>query len=209
MQRARQLEPFAGAQGERGGALQVVLIVLGVIVLIVALVVLAAVVMVNRFVKVEVNRGEEGKRVAVHTPFGEFVAEKSKDAAKKLKLPVYPGAEPDEEAVSLKLWGRIADEEGAEGGLNMVAASFRTRDPFDQVDAWYKQQLGPDFTRETGHIRGGERRGGGEWIIRVEPGGSDVLYKFERQGRVRAVGLSREFDRVKIGLFELAEASTQ
>ena len=62
-------------QSERGGALQVVLIVLGVIVLIVALVVLAAVVMVNRFVKVEVDRGEEGKRVAVHTPFGEFVAE--------------------------------------------------------------------------------------------------------------------------------------
>src|SRR3989304_3867218 len=98
MQRARQLKPFAGAQGERGGALQVVLIVLGAIVLIVALVVLAAVVMVNRFVKVEVNRGEEGKRVAGHTPFGEFVAEKSEDAAKKLKLPVYPGAEPEEEA---------------------------------------------------------------------------------------------------------------
>jgi len=193
-------------QSEHGGALQVVLIVLGVIVLIVALVVLAAVVMVNRFVKVEVDRGEEGKRVAVHTPFGEFVAEKSEDAAKKLKLPVYPGAEPDEEAVSLKLWGRVEEEEG---GLNMVAASFRTRDPFDQVDAWYKQQLGPDFTRETGHIRGGERRDGGEWIIRVEPGGSDVLYKFERQGRVRAVGLSREFERVKIGLFELVEARAQ
>ena len=198
MERARQ--------SEHGGALQVVLIVLGAIVLIVALVVLAAVVMVNRFVKVEVDRGEEGKRVAVHTPFGEFVAEKSEDAAKKLKLPVYPGAEPDEEAVSLKLWGRVEEEEG---GLNMVAASFRTRDPFDQVDAWYREQLGPDFTRETGRIRGGERRDGGEWIIRVEPGGSDVLYKFERQGRVRAVGLSREFERVKIGLFELVEARAQ
>ena len=206
MQRARQLKPFAGAQGERGGALQVVLIVLGAIVLIVALVVLAAVVMVNRFVKVEVNRGEESKRVAVHTPFGEFVAEKSEDAAKKLKLPVYPGAEPDEQAVSLKLWGRVEEEEG---GLNMVAASFRSRDPFDQVDAWYREQLGPDFTRETGHIRGGERKRGGEWEIQVEPGGSDVLYKFERQGRVRAVGLSREFERVKIGLFELVEARAQ
>lgn len=193
-------------KNQRGGALQVVLIVLGVIVLIVALVVLAAVVMVNRFVKIEVARGEEGKRVAVHTPFGEFTAEKSEDAAKKLKLPVYPGAEPDEEAVSLKLWGRVEEEEG---GLNMVAASFRTRDPFDQVDAWYKQQLGADFTRETGHIRGGERRDGGEWEIQVEPGGADVLYKFERQGRVRAVGLSREFNRVKIGLFELVEARPQ
>src|SRR3989337_636755 len=142
-------------QSEHGGALQVVLIVLGVIVLIVALVVLAAVVMVNRFVKVEVERGGHGRRGAVHPPFGEFTAEKSEDAAKKLKLPVYPGAEPDEEAVSLKLWGRVEEEEG---GLNMVAASFRTRDPFDQVDAWYREQLGPDFTRETGHIRGGERR---------------------------------------------------
>ena len=193
-------------KNQRGGALQVVLIVLGVIVLIVALVVLAAVVMVNRFVKVEVERGGEGKRVAVHTPFGEFVAEKSEDAAKKLKLPVYPGAEPDEQAVSLKLWGRVEEEEG---GLNMVAASFRSRDPFDQVDAWYREQLGPDFTRETGHIRGGERKRGGEWEIKVEPGGSDVLYKFERQGRVRAVGLSREFNWVKIGLFELVEARPQ
>jgi hypothetical protein len=193
-------------RSERGGALQVVLIVLGVIVLIVALVVLAAVVMVKRFVKIEVDRDGGEKRVAVHTPFGEFTAEKSEDAVKKLKLPVYPGAEPDEEAVSLKLWGRVKDEEG---GLNMVAASFRSRDSFDQVDAWYRRQLGTDFIRETGRITGGERKNGGEWQIRVEPGGSDVLYKFERQGRVRAVGLSREFSWVKIGLFELVEARPQ
>src|SRR3970040_1689134 len=77
-------------------------------------------------------------------------------------------------------WGRVEEKEG---GLNMVAASFRTRDPFDQVDAWYREQLGPDFTRETGHIRGGERRDGGEWIIRVEAGGSGVLSQVARPGR--------------------------
>lgn len=193
-------------ENQRGGTLQVVLIVLGVIALVVALVVLAAMVMVTRFVKIEVDRSGGEKRVAVHTPFGEFAAEKSEDAAKRLKLPVYPGAAPVEEAVSLKLRGRIEDEEG---GLNILAASFRTAEPFDQVDAWYKQQLGPDFVRETGHIRGGERKNTGEWEIRVEPGGSDVLYKYERQGRVRAVGLSREFGYVKIGLFELVEAQPQ
>jgi len=197
------------AAGERGGGVQTILLVLGGIVVVALLVVLAAAVIVSRYVKIEVNRGDEGKRVAVHTPFGEFTAEKSEDAAKKLKLPVYPGAEPDEAAVSLKLWGRVADEEGAEGGLNMVAASFRTRDSFDKVDAWYREQLGPDFTRETGHIRGGERKSGGEWVIQVEPGGSDVLYKYERQGRVRAVGITREFGRVKFVLFELVEARPQ
>lgn len=161
---------------------------------------------VNRYVKIEVDRSGESKRVAVHTPIGEFVVEKSADAAAKLKLPVYPGAEPEKESVSVRLWGRIEDEEG---GLNITAASFRTGDGLEKVDAWYRAQLGSEFTRETGRIVGGERGDEGDWVIRVEPGGDDVLYKHETEGGVRGVGLKHELGRVKIFVFDLKEARHQ
>ncbi|MBI4465947.1 MAG: hypothetical protein HY656_00775 [Acidobacteria bacterium] len=193
-------------QREKGGALQIILAVLGAIVLVAALVVLAAVVIVKEYVKIEVQETGSEKKVAVHTPIGEFAIEKDRDAARKLKLPVYPGAEPDEDSVSVRLWGRVEEEEG---GLSITAGTFRTSDPFDKVDAWYRQQLGPEFTRETGRIVGGQRKGNGEWVIRIEPGGDDVLYKREAEGRLRGVGLTRERGQVRIGLFEVVEARTQ
>lgn len=132
---------------------------------------------------------------------------KAEDVASELKLPIYPGAVSDDDSASVRLRGRLW---GKEGGLDVVAAEFRTDDAFDTVDAWYQKQLGPEFTREKGHIRGGDRRGGdSDWKIRVEPGGDDVLFSHQREGRLRGVALKREFGRIKIGLFEITEARGQ
>lgn len=193
--------------GERGGAWQIVLGILGGLVLLCVVAVLVAIWAVNRYVQIEVKHNGDSKRVEVRTPIGEFTVEKGEEAGRRLKLPVYPGAEPEEESVSVRLWGRVEDEEG---GLHVTAAEFRTRDSLDEVDAWYREQLGSEFIREKGRIVGGDHRGqDGDWEIRVEPGGDDVLYKHEREGRLRGVVLSQELGRVKIGLFELAEARPQ
>lgn len=194
-------------RGERGGALQVVLLVIAGIVLLAVVMVLVALWAVKRFAQVEVASRGETKRVEVRTPIGEFSVEKGEDAAQRLKLPVYPGAEPHGESASVRLWGRVENEEG---GLDIMAAEFRTPDSIEKVDAWYREHLGKEFTRELGHIVGGDRRGRDrEWEIRVEPGGGDVLYKHETAGRVRGVALKRGLGWITIGMFEVGEAHQQ
>ncbi|MFQ5722937.1 MAG: hypothetical protein ACE5G6_00485 [Terriglobia bacterium] len=199
-------------RSERGAsAWQVILVILAVVVLLAALVVLAAVVMVQRFVKIEVSHDNAGaERVAVTTPFGEFTVEESEDAARRLRLPVYPDAEPKDEGVSIRLRGGAGEKEG---GLEVVAAEFRTPEPLDRVDAWYREQLGPEFVRETGRVLGTNRTGDihdpGDWEIRVEPGGDEVLYKYETDNRLRGVVLKREHASTKISLFQVAEARHQ
>lgn len=204
--RSRAGEPRS-LRGERGGAGQVILIIIGGLVLLAVLAVLVGLWAVKQYVQVEVSRSGGAKRVSIRTPVGDLEIRKAEDVAAELKLPIYPGAVSDDESASVRLRGRLWEEEG---GLDVVAASFRTSDDFDQVDAWYQKQLGPDFTREKGHIRGGDHRGGdSDWKIRVEPGGDDVLYSRQREGGVRGVALRRRFGHVRIGLFEVSTVGSQ
>jgi hypothetical protein len=190
---------------QRGGAVQVILIILGALLALAFIAVAAGVWWAKRYVNVKVQEGDRGQRVEVRTPVGEVVVAKGEDAVQKLKLPIYPGAEPEDESVVLRLWGRVEDEEG---GLNIAAAQFRTDDAMEKVDEWYHRQLGSGFTRKQGRIVGGNH-GGDDWEIRVEPGGTDVLYKQESEGRLRGVVLKPEFTQIKIGLFEVIEARHQ
>lgn len=187
---------------------QVILGILGVLLVLVVLVVLAAGVIVSRFVKIEVQRDGEGERVAVRTPIGEVTVQKGEEAAKRLRLPVYPDAEPEDEGVAIRLWGRLEQEEG---GLDVTAAEFRTPESLERVDEWYREQLSAEFTREKGRIVGEGEAGdeGHGWEIRVEPDGDDIIYKNEADKRVRGVVLKREHGWTKIGLFEVGEARHQ
>ena len=193
---------------QRGGALQVFLLILGILVLLGILAVLAGLWAVRQYVQVEVERAGPTRSVSIRTPIGDLEVRKAEDVAAQLKLPIYPEATPDEESASVRLRGRLWEEEG---GLDIIAAQFRTPDDFDAVDAWYRQQLGPDYKREAGRIIVGDRRGDrdGGLLIRVEPGGNDVLYTQHRAGGLRGVGLRRQVGQVKIHLFEVAEASRQ
>jgi len=188
-------------QGERGGALQVILAVIGALVVLVIVAVFVAVWAVRHYVRVEVERSGDTKRVAVRTPIGDLEVRKAEDIAGQLKLPVYPGAEADDEGASVRLRGRLWQEEG---GLDVVAAEFRTDASFEDVDAWYEKELGANFTRRQGRIEGGD-----DWKIRVEPGGNDVVYSQEEEGRLRGAVLRREDSRVKIALFDVSEARHQ
>ncbi|MGH9862977.1 MAG: hypothetical protein ACRD35_06090 [Candidatus Acidiferrales bacterium] len=189
---------------ERGGALQVILAIIGGLVVLSALVAVVTLWVLRHYMQVDIQRSGGAKEVSIRTPVGSIEVRKAHDVAQQLKLPVYPGATPEDESASVRLRGRLGDEEG---GLDIVAAKFLTSDDFDNVDAWYRQQLGPEFTREKGRIKGTE--GSSDWKITVEPGGDDVLYSQSREGRVRGVVLKHQWARHEIALFDVAETSHQ
>lgn len=193
---------------QRGGAAQNVLLVLGILVLLGILAILAGLWAVREFVRVEVERTGPAKSVSIRTPIGDLEVRKAEDVAEQLKLPIYPGAAADEESASVRLRGRLWEEEG---GLEVIAGRFRSTDDFDTIDSWYGQQLGPAYKRETGHVHIGARRPGDadEMVVRVEPGGHDVLYTQERSGGVRGVGLKRVPGKVLIHVFEVSKATQQ
>jgi hypothetical protein len=190
--------------GERGGALQIILAIIGALVVLTIVAVWA----VRHYVRVEVERSGDTKRVAVRTPIGDIEVQKATEVAGQLGLPIYPGAEAGEEGASVRLQGRLWEEEG---GLEVVAAQFRVDAPFDDVDAWYRQQLSPEFKREKGRMIGGrkDRRDDQGWKITIEPGGEDVIFTREQEGRLRGVALGREAGDTTIGLFEITEARHQ
>ena len=191
---------------QRGGAAQNFLFVLGILILLGILAVLAGLWAVREFVRVEVERTGPAKSVSIRTPIGDLEVRKAEDVAEQLKLPIYPGAVPEEDSASVRLRGRLWEEEG---GLDIIAAKFVSDHDFTSVESWYRQQLGPDFKRETGRLGGARTKTGTDWKIRVEPGGDDVIFTQEREGRLRGVGLGREAGKVTIALFQITEASQQ
>lgn len=197
---------------ERGGALQVVLIILGVLVLLILLAAVIAFWALKNYVKVEVERSGDVKQVEIQTPFGDLEIRKAENVAEQLRLPVYPGATPGEDSGAVRLRARMGE---AEGGFSILAADFHSEASFDDVDAWYREKLGAEYNREVGTIESdgnvtvdaqGSHR---EWGVRVKPGGNDVLYSRQSGGRLRGVALKHEAGRVKIGLFEFSELRRQ
>lgn len=193
-------------RNQRGGAIQNVLLVLGIFVLLGILAVLAGLWAVREFVRVEVERSGPAQRVSIRTPIGDLEVRKAEDVAEQLHLPIYPGAVPEEDSASVRLRGRLWEEEG---GLDIVAAKFVTDHDYAAVESWYRQQLGPDYKRETGRLAGAKSRNGADWKLRVEPGGDDVIFTQEREGRLRGVALGREAGKTTIALFQITEAAGQ
>ena len=155
------------------------------------------------------KRGERGggKHVEISTPFGELKVDKAEAAAARLKLPIYPGARPKEESASVKLRGRAGDEEGR---LDITVAQFLTLDSMQQVDAYYRQQLGPEYKREEGNrVKTVRDRREERWRKRIGVEARGVSYTKETEGRVRGVALEPWGSDVKITLFEVWEAQQQ
>ena len=206
------MNTYPTSRPQAGGTLQVVLAVLGILLLLCLVAVGAGIWFVKRYVQMEVERSGEAERVAVRTPIGEFEVRKAENVADELRLPVYPGAVAGPDSASVRLRGRLWEEAG---GLNVTAAEFRTPDPLEKVDGWYREKLGPGFTRLEGRIVGeasvdvGRRKAKREWEIYAEPGGKDILYKQERDQGVRGVVLKATGSEVEIKLFQVAQAGHQ
>jgi hypothetical protein len=199
-------------EAQRGSTLQVILGVIGGLLIVTVLCVFVAVWVLKNYVGIEVERSDDAKRVAVHTPIGDVEVEKAEEVADRLKLPIYPGAEPADEGASVRVRGRLW---GEEGGTNVTAAYFYTDASFDEVDDWYREQLGSNFVRQKGELVGEATVGSGEggmqhdWEVQVKPEGDDVVYSQERAGRLRGLVLKRKEGRVKFGLFDIAGARHQ
>ncbi len=189
-------------RGEHGSTLQVILAIIGGIIALCVLCVLVAVWAVQRYVHIEVDDSGGGKRVEISTPFGGITVEKAGDVARDLKLPVYPDARPDDTA-SVRLWREIGDERGA---LDITVAKFHTRDSLEQVDQFYREQLGAEYKRQEGRI---SVRGFKHWKghTRVEFDG--VLFADESATRMRGVGLEPKSSGVEITLFDVREEGEQ
>jgi len=191
-------------RSQKGGALGTILAIIGGLVLACVVVALIVLWFVSRYVRVDVRDTAGATRVEIETPFGGLKVRAAEDIAAELNLPVYPGAWAADKSASINLWGGKGDREE---GVDIAVAQFRTDEPLDKVDAWYRKQLGPEFKREHGReidVKLGARR------RRIHARGEGVAYVLERDGRTRGVALEpTSGGRVKITLFDVWEARGQ
>ncbi len=188
---------------ERGGALGTILAIIGGLVLACVVVALVTLWIISRHMRIDVRDTARGTRVEIDTPFGGLKVRAAEDVAAELRLPVYPGARPTDKSASVELWGGRGEREE---GLDLVVAQFRTPDSLEEVDTWYRKQLGSEFLRKTG--RELERRSR-RWPRRMHVAGEGVVYIHEGDGRVRGVALEPKFGKVEITMFDIWEARGQ
>lgn len=188
---------------ERGGALKVILLILAGLIVLAMVAAVFAFRMVSEYVDVRVGQGLE-----IQTPVGGMKIEKAEDVARDLRLPLYAGATALDVGVRMRMQ---IDKDDKPEGFDLTAAKFATDDSFERVDDWYRSQLGPEFVREQGRLVSRDPgESGDKWRIpKLEGGGTDVLYKYERADRLRAVALQRHAGRVEISLLELRPVQAQ
>jgi hypothetical protein len=111
-----------------GGALKVILIVLGVLVLFVVLAVSAVAFFAWRVARHSHIRNEGGN-VKVEMPFGTANSD-PEEAVRNLGVDVYPGAQVQKQgATSVTIMG-----------MHTATARFESNDPLSQVSAFYKSR---------------------------------------------------------------------
>ncbi|HEX9765062.1 MAG TPA: hypothetical protein VGA39_07235 [Candidatus Acidoferrales bacterium] len=188
---------------ERGGALKVILLILAGLIVLAMVAVVFAFWMVRDYVQVDTGQGFE-----IQTPVGGMKIEKAEDVARELRLPLYPGVTPLDVGVRLRMQ---IDKDDKPEGFDLTAAKFATNDSFERVDDWYRAQLGSEFVREQGRlVTHDPGESGDKWRVpKLEGGGTDVLYKYERGDYLRAVALERHAGRVEISLLELRPVQAQ
>src|SRR5690348_10844314 len=87
----------------------------------------------------------------IETPFTLGRGIKPSEFAATLRLPIYPGAVAEESAVSR--WLPMPRPKSGKGvGLALLRLGAEAR--LDQVEGWYKGQLGTEFVRTQGNLAG-------------------------------------------------------
>jgi hypothetical protein len=113
-----------------GGALKIVLIVLGVLLLLFVIGIASVVGIGIYFAKqAKIHQGPDGN-TKIETPFGNIEADDPAKTAEKMGIDVYPGAEP------VKNGGGSVSF----GAFSAGSAMFETGDSVEQVAAFYKEQ---------------------------------------------------------------------
>ncbi|MBI1750509.1 MAG: hypothetical protein HY234_03475 [Acidobacteria bacterium] len=134
---------------------------------------------------IEVNR--TGTSVEINTAVGSLKA--SKDESADPGLPVYPGSKLAQPG------GTVEFTTPNEESVNITAAHYRTIDPIEKVDAWYREQLSLDFKREGPGVMIRKKH-----INGVVVKSDDVAYVSEKDDVVLVVALQKRFNGVEIAL---------
>ena len=138
-----------------------------------------------RFLARNIEVIQTGNRVEVRTPVGSIRADKS--SGDETGLPSYPGATLAEPAGTVEL--TAPDEEN----VAITAAKYRTDDPVEKVDAWYREKLGPEFEREGAGVMRRKKD-----IFGIQVRSDDVAFISEKDDYVLIVAIQKKFSRVEI-----------
>lgn len=151
---------------------------------------------VTRFLMQRVAISRAGESVEINTPVGTVKA--TKDESADPGLPIYPGAKLAQAGGSVEL--SAPDEEA----VNLTSVHYRTLDPIEKVDAWYREQLGADFKREGPGVMNRKKNING---ILVKS--NDIAFISEKEDLVRVVALQKGFNGVEIALLRVGKPETQ
>lgn len=143
---------------------------------------------------IEVNRANSS--VEINTPVGNLKA--AEDEGADPGLPVYPGAKVALAGGTVEL--TAPDEES----VNLTAAHYRTIDPIEKVDEWYREQLSPDFKREGPGVMNRKKD-----INGIVVKSSDIAYISEKEDVVLVVALEKKFNSVEIALLRAGKPEPQ
>ena len=136
---------------------------------------------------------ETAGRVEISTPGGK-ISVRASDSVRNVGLPLYPGATQAERGAGVE----VTTPDDRRVGVNAV--KYRTTDPAEKVDAWYRERLGGEF----------ERRGPGESITDLDYGSihverNDIGYLSKQPGLILVVAIKKlgssltEIDLVRVG----------
>ena len=157
--------------------------------------VLGALVVAHYIVK-DVRISRDATQVEIRTPAGELSVRKG--AVKETGLPVYPGATPLESGAKLDI--TTPDEEK----VGVTVAKYRTSDPLDKVDAWYREHLGREFEREGPGIKVRTVHAQG-----VSVKSEDVSFVSDKDDLVRVVALRKTLKGLEIALARIGKTEAQ
>jgi hypothetical protein len=143
---------------------------------------------------IEVNRANSSVEIA--TPVGTLKAAKDENADPG--LPIYPGAK------LAQAGGTVELSVPGEDSINLTAAHYRTIDPVEKVDAWYREQLSSDFKREGPGVMNRKKE-----INGVVVKSDDIAYISEKDDLVRVVALQKRFNGVEIALLRAGKQEAQ
>jgi hypothetical protein len=140
---------------------------------------------------------QKNQQVSIKTPRG-TVTLHATDSVKDVGLPIYPGAQISESGGGIEITAPNDKRVGIQG------VKYRTDDALDKVDAWYRQQLGPDFER---HLPG--ERSASFHFQGVNVDSSDIAFVAQSDGLVRVVGLKKGDSGTVIDMARIGKQATQ
>lgn len=148
------------------------------------------------FLKDVVEVREAAGRVEIQTPAGSLKVDKNTPA--DTGLPVYPGAAVAETGGTVEL-ASPSDE-----SVHVTAARYRTPDPLDKVEEWYRGRLGPEFIREGPGVMKRKKD-----IFGVDVKSSDTAFISDANDMLRIVALERKGLSTEIALARIGKQETQ